>query len=250
MALHIVQPNQSAASIAQAYTGNPAREKELIRANLHKGYRQTANGNLYFTSLQPGERLRIPLSWMRLATVKNPMAKTTNGGVAFTRLQGLVNMHNTGVYGVGVGQIQGNADDGGDSGGGDDGSGSGTVTQNSDDGGGSATTANNTANGSLDANGNLVCSSGYTLAVDGNGNNYCAPNSSSGGGGGVTPGVPVPGSLPVVAAAGTDWLLWGGVALGVVVVGGGLYYFSKKGHHPAGAPKAAPPHKSTEMFYR
>jgi len=60
--VHVVQPDESMASIAQLYTGSWGRFPELVMANPHKPIRVSPWG-VTFESLSVGERLRLPPGW-------------------------------------------------------------------------------------------------------------------------------------------------------------------------------------------
>ncbi len=61
---HTVQLDDTPATIAQRFTGDPSRMRELIAANPHKPT-QSIQGVTTFQSLTAGEKLLIPASWMR-----------------------------------------------------------------------------------------------------------------------------------------------------------------------------------------
>lgn len=76
--LILVEPGDSPWSIAQALTGRGERFSELVRAN--PGKRTTAAGT--FASLVPGERLRVPGTWVEtLRARKVPTEKDDAAGL-------------------------------------------------------------------------------------------------------------------------------------------------------------------------
>jgi nucleoid-associated protein YgaU len=62
-AIHVVRAGDTPMGIARDYTGDPRRMTELVYANGHKPT-YLASGWRTFTSLYPGERLRLPASWV------------------------------------------------------------------------------------------------------------------------------------------------------------------------------------------
>lgn len=61
--LHVVREGDSPMAIARLYTGRPERMLELVAANPHKPTMSLGNGWRTFSTLRPGERLRLPIGW-------------------------------------------------------------------------------------------------------------------------------------------------------------------------------------------
>ena len=61
--LHVVREGDSPMAIARLYTGRPERMLELVAANPHKPTMPLGNGWRTFSTLRPGERLRLPMGW-------------------------------------------------------------------------------------------------------------------------------------------------------------------------------------------